>query len=81
MSVIERFDAEEFEQRFDVPELQTLLTTHLDVQLRRDGSEIVLERIKWESSETFTDMSAKRRQQLGDIRRAAGMDSTLGERR
>lgn len=81
MSVIERFDAEEFESRFDLSELQTLLSTHLDAQLRRDGSEIVLEHIEWSSSETFTDLSAARRQRLGDIRRAAGMDSSLGERR
>jgi len=39
------------------------------------------DQIECSSSEGFTELSDERRQQLGDYRRASGMDSSLGERR
>jgi len=84
MSVIKRFDTVDLAKRFDVSELQAFVEANFDARLRSAGDEMVLERLPDDSSafdEGFTELNDERRQALGDHRRAAGMDSTLGERR
>lgn len=84
MSVIKRFDTVELSKRFDVSDLQTFVATHFDARLRAAGDEMVLERVPDDWSEfdkEFTELNDARRQQLGDYRRATGMDSSLGDRR